>query len=147
MRVLVLLLISSAAYADVPDACKDVATPPPDAKIETPKTAAKIAGATCGARQRMAQLKLAPDDASIQALTNAAKPSLDALDAVIKSADPVFAPIASRARADLLVGMAVRMRNSIPPITMTTVGQPIVDHEKAHAEIETKIKPWLDQAK
>src|SRR5207248_8565589 len=110
-------------------------------------TAAKIAAATCGARVRFAALKLAPDDASVQALATAAKPSLDALDAVIKANDPFFTPLASRERADLLAGMAIRMRNSIPPITMTTIGQALVDHEKAHADIEAKIKPWLDQAK
>jgi len=42
--------------------------------------------------------------------------------------------------------MAVRMRNSIAPITMQTVGAALQEHDAAHAAIEPKIKPWLDQA-
>lgn len=132
--------------ASIPSQCSAVATVPTDAKIATPSLAARVALATCGAETRFAALKLAPDDASIQALTDAAKPSFDLLDAVTATGDTTFTPLAQKARADILISMAVRMRNSIPPITMTTVGQPLADHDKAHAELEPKIKPWLDQA-
>ena len=134
------------AQPAVPDQCKDVATVPPDAKTPGPALAAKVALATCGAEVRMAALKLAPDDASIQALTGAAQPSIDLLNEVIKGGDGTYSAMATKARADLFASMAVRMRNSIPPITMDTVGQALADHDKAHADLEPKIKPWLDQA-
>jgi hypothetical protein len=143
------MCVSSVALAQppaVPDHCKEVASVPADAQTMRPATAAKISLANCGAEARFAELKLAPDDASIQALANAAKPSLDLYDEVIRANDATLALIATRARADLLIGMAIRMRNAIPPITMQTVGQPLADHVRAHAEIEPKIKPWLDQA-
>lgn len=77
---------------------------------------------------------------------SAAKPSLDLYDDAIRANDATLTQIATKARADLLIGMAVRMRNSIPPATMQTVGQPLADHDRAHAELEPKIWMWLDQA-
>jgi hypothetical protein len=132
--------------SSVPAQCSPVATVPADAKIPVPSLAAHIALATCGAGVRFGALKLSPDDASIKALSDAAKASFDLLDEVTATNDATYAPMAAKARADILVSMAVRMRNSIPPITMTTVGQPLIDHDKAHAELEPKIKPWLDKA-
>lgn len=140
---------SAAAFAQpaaVPDQCKDVSNVPADAKTPGPGLAAKLALATCGAEARMSALKVTPDDASIQALTAAAQPSLDALNDVIKGADGTYSTMATKLRADLYSSMAVRMRNSIPPITMETVGQALADHDKAHADLEPKIKPWLDAA-
>ena len=146
--VLGVLLGGSPAFADdVPPQCTAVATVPADAKAKVTAIAAKVSLATCGAMVRFGALKLAPDDASIAALTKAAQPSFDLLDAVIKSNDATYAPIAQKARADLLLSMAVRMRNTIPPVTPSTVGPALVEHDKQHAELEPKIKPWLDQAK
>jgi hypothetical protein len=131
----------------IPAQCQSVATVPADAKIPTPALAARIALATCGAQARFGALKLTPDDAGVKAISDAAKPSFDLLDEVIKANDPTLSPIASKARSDLFVSMAVRMRNSIPPITMQTVGTALTEHDQAHAALEPKIKPWLDQAK
>ena len=130
----------------IPAACQGVATVPADAKIATPALAARIALATCGANSRFSALKLTPDDAGLKALSDAAKPSFDLLDEVIKANDATLSPIAQKARVDLLVSMVVRMRNSIPPITMQTVGAPLAEHDQAHAALEPKIKPWLDAA-
>jgi hypothetical protein len=130
----------------IPAQCQAVAAVPADAKIATPALAARIALATCGANVRFATLKLTPDDAGIKAISDAAKPSFDMLDEVIKANDPAMTAIATKARADLMVSMVVRMRNSVPPITMQTVGAALQDHDQAHAALEPKIKPWLDQA-
>ncbi len=131
----------------VPPPCAAVATVPADAKIQLPALSARIAAATCGAEVRFGQLKLTPDDAGIKAISDAAKPSFDLLDEVIKTGDAQATPIATKAKADLYASMAVRLRNSIPPITMQTVGAPLQEHDQAHAALEPKIKPWLDQAK
>jgi hypothetical protein len=151
-----LLLGSSLALADgaaplppldagsIPSQCQAVASVPPDAKIATPGLAARVALATCGATARFSALKLTPDDAGMKALSDAAKPSFDLLDEVMKSGDPTWTAMAQKAKADLNVGMAVRMRNSIPAITMQTVGAPLQEHDQAHAALEPKIKPWID---
>jgi hypothetical protein len=142
--------ISSIAQAqpnDALDRCKALASVPSDATLPTLALRAKLSLASCGAEARLAELKLAPDDASIEALASASKPSFDLYDEVIAVNDPILTPIAKQARADLLAGMVVRMRNSIPPITMQTVGQALADRDRAHAELEPKLRPWLDQAK
>lgn len=123
--------------------CKEVAAVPADAAIGAPALAAKISLASCGAGVRFAALKLAADDASIRALSEAAKPSLELLDAVVAANDATLSPIAAKVKAGLLVGMAVRLRSSIPPVTMAN----LAEHDRAHAELEPKIKAWLDAGK
>jgi hypothetical protein len=132
--------------ASVPSACAAVSAVPASATIPQPAIEARIGLATCGAGERFKALTLTPDDAGIAAITAAAKPSIALLDAAIAAGDPIWTPVAQRARADLFVSMAVRMRNSIPAITMQTIGKPLQDHDAAHADLEPKIKPWLDQA-
>ncbi len=130
----------------IPAQCQGVASVPADAKVATPALAARIALATCGAEVRFGQLKLTPDDAGVKALTDAVAPSFALLDDVIKANDAALSPIAAKAKSDLYVSMAVRLRNSIPPITMQTVGTALQEHDQAHAALEPKIKPWLDAA-
>ena len=90
-------------------------------------------------------MSLAPGEGSINALSDAAKPSVELLDLVIGTNDPTWTPIAQKARADLFASMVVRARNSIAPITMQTVGAALVEHDQQHAALEPKLKPWLDQ--
>lgn len=139
------LLAPSLAAAD-PATCKSVSAVPADATESQLQLAAKISLANCTAEASFAQLTVTPDDAGMQALVTAAKPSFDLLDDVIRSGDPTMTPIAQAARADLLDGMAVRMRDSIAPVTMDTVGAPLALHDREHADIEAKIQPWLAQA-
>lgn len=106
---------------------------------------AKISLALCQAEGKFDALHLAPDDASIAAMNSAAAPSLQLLDEVIHAGDATFAPIATKAKSGLLVAMAVRMRNSIPPITATTVGPALTEHDQAHAALEPKLASWLNQ--
>jgi hypothetical protein len=155
--VLVSIIICSAAQlalADSPPPISTDATPscaalakvPADAAIPLPAISARVSTASCVAEAKFTALQLKPDDASIAALTAAAKPSIDALDAVIQENDPVMAPIAKLARADLFQGMAVRIRNSITPITMATIGPQLALIEQQHVAIEPKIQAWLAQA-
>jgi hypothetical protein len=137
----------TAAAADIPDQCKGVATAPPSAEIAMPGLVAKVSLAYCGARLRFSALKIAPDDASIAALNEAAKPSFALLDEVIQANDPVASDMARRLRASLLIAMAVRIRDAVPPITPTTVGPQLAELLKMHDDLEPKIKPWLDTAK
>src|SRR5262252_3348008 len=120
------LLVSSTAVAqpalppidtaNAPPACAALAAVPGDAAIPRPAIGARISLAGCAAMAKMSALQLAADDASVAALTEAAKPSLELYQAAIDQNDPVLTPIAKAARADLYVGMAVRLRDAIPAI-------------------------------
>jgi hypothetical protein len=128
-------------------ACAALASVPADATIAKPAIGARISFANCAAMAKMSALQLKADDASVEALANAAKPSLDLYQLVIDQKDPVLSPIAKAARADLYGGMVVRLRDAIPQITMQTVGAALAEHDKAHAFVESKVGPWLDKAK
>jgi len=151
------LLVSSTAIAQstlpaidtagVPPACASLAAVPGDAAIPRPAIAARISVAGCAAMAKMSALHLAADDASVTALAEAAKPSLDLYQAAIDQNDPVLTPIAKAARADLYLGMAVRLRTAVSSITMQTVGEALSDRTKAHAFVESKVGPWLDNAR
>jgi len=79
-------------------------------------------------------------------MSDATRASVALLDVAIAQNDPTLTSVAKQARSALFVAMIVRARNSIPPITMTTVGQPLADHDRAHADLEGRLKPWLDQS-
>ncbi len=132
--------------ASIPGQCAAVAQVPPSATIPQPAIAARIALASCGAEVRFNALQLSPGEASIPALADAAKASLALLDAAIQQNDPTWTPIAQKARTDLFESMVVRARNSIPAITMQTVGAPLAEHDQLHAALEPKLKQWIDQA-
>jgi hypothetical protein len=140
------LLVPATARADdkVPPACAVVGTPPASAKIQPPAPAARIALAMCEAEGKFNALHLTPDDAGIAAITDAAAPSFAMLDAEVQRDDPFWSPIAQRARAALHVAMAVRMRNSVPPITATTSTAELNQHDQAHTALEPKLKQWLE---
>lgn len=130
----------------VPPQCQTLAAIPGDATVAAPSVEAYIATAGCGAEAKFEAIKgsLTPDDAGVAAMTDAAKPYFGLLDAAIKAGDPTWTPVAQKARMDLVASMIVRMRNSIPPITMQTVGPALADHDAKHAALEPKIQPWID---
>jgi hypothetical protein len=128
-------------------ACSQFAEIPADAKIDKPAYEQHISFAHCAASSKLSALAgLADDDAGMKSVQGAIDPSVAMLDEVIKAGDAQYAIIAEALKAQLWVAAAVRMRNSIPPITMTTVGEPLADHDRRHAALEPKIKPWLDLA-
>jgi len=129
----------------VPPSCAAVATIPSDATIPQPSITARIATANCGAGVRLDALKISPDESSLNAMTAAVKPSFDLLDQAANAGDPALSAIAATVRSNLYAAMVVRARNSIPAITMTTVGAPLAAHDQAHAALEEKLKPWLAQ--
>jgi hypothetical protein len=150
--VLLAVLVPVASYAGappqyVPGPCERIGTPPASATIPQPAISALISLAMCEAELRFDALRLTPDDASMIRLNEAAKPSFALLDQAIQSHDPVLMPAAMKARRDLYVAMAVRMRNSIPPITSTTVGPALAAHDEAHDELERKLTVWLGAAR
>jgi hypothetical protein len=95
---------------------------------------------------KMSALHLAPDDVSVTALADAAAPSLALFQAAIDSGDANLSAAAKAARADLYLGMVVRMRNAVPAITLQTVGTALADHDRSHAFVEGKVGGWLQKA-
>jgi hypothetical protein len=71
----------------------------------------------------MDDVKLAGDDAALNALASAIKPSVAILDEVVRGGDPAYQIIAQDAKGDLYVNMVVRMRVA-----------------------EAQLMPWLKQA-
>ncbi len=130
--------------ASLPPSCTQIAVVPGDAAIPRPAIFARISGASCAAMARLSALQLHADDASVAAINEAVKPSLELYQSAIAQNDPVLTPIARAALADLYVSMAVRLRNAVPSITMSTVGAPLAEYVKAHAFVESKIGPWLE---
>jgi hypothetical protein len=144
---LMLLTTASVARADVPDACSAYASPPANAQIKLPANAAKVSLASCTAEAQLAAVKATPDDAGIAAMNAAAAPILALYDAAIAANDPVVTPLAKAAKADLYLGMAVRLRDSIAPITMSTLGADLQALVAQHDALEPKLQPWLASAK
>jgi hypothetical protein len=138
-RGIAVAVIASATPASAD--CSALAAPA-SATEPRPGIAAKISMASCQAEAALAALHITPDDAGAAAIVAATKPSFDLFDAAIQAGDSTLTPIAREARADLLVGMAVRLRASAAPMTMEHLAQATADH----AAIEPKVKPWLDQA-
>src|SRR5258708_31172654 len=127
--------------------CAWAAEIPADAKIDKPAFEAHISFAHCAASARLQALaNVADDDAGMKAVQGAIEPSVAILDDVIKAGDAQYTVIAEALKAQLWIAAAVRMRNTIPGITMTTVGEPLADHDRRHAALEPKIKPWLEHA-
>ncbi len=126
----------------IPPECTAVATLPSPSAIPQPEIAVRISLASCGAEVRFNALHLGSDDASIGALSDAAKPSLDLLDAAIAQNDPTMTPLARSARADLFESMVVRIRSAMPPITMQNAATALA----AHAALEVKISSWVDKS-
>lgn len=155
LLVIAMLAVPVSASADsrlppidpsmVPSSCASVAAVPSDATIPQPSITARIATANCGAGVRLDALKITPDDNSLSAMMAAMKPSFDLLDQVATAGDPALATVAQTMRSNLYAAMVVRARDSIPTITMTTVGAELAAHDQAHAALEGKLKPWLSQ--
>jgi hypothetical protein len=155
LLVIAMLAIPVSASADsrlppidpsmVPSSCATVAAVPSDATIPQPSITARIATANCAAGVRLDALKITPDENSLNAMVAAVKPSFDLLDQVATAGDPALATVAQTMRSNLYAAMVVRARNSIPTITMTTVGAELAAHDQAHAALEGKLQPWLSQ--
>ncbi len=142
-RLLATVFVILAPSVARADDCAALGTPPASATIPQPAIEAQISMAMCQAGHALDALKVTPDDAGIAAMTAATKSSFDMLDDAIAKNDPFWSPVARKERDGLQIAMAVRVRDSIPPITATTVGQPLIDHDRAHAALEPKLKTWL----
>jgi len=152
-----LLLFAASASANdrlgrldesvVAPACRHYENVPADAPQRV-VLQAKVSIASCTAMIRLngAQRTLVAPEASRDALSQAARPVLDMLDDVITAGDPAASILAQAAKANIYDGMAVRLRDTVPPISATTTGEALAQHDRRHAEIEPMLTPWLDHA-
>ena len=154
--LLVALVASSSAGAArlhtrldeglIPPACRSYEKLP-DTTSPRVELEAKVSIASCMAAIRLAgaQRTLVEPGPARQALDDAARPAIELLDDVIGAGDPVASIIANSTKANIYVGMIVRLRNTVPPISATTVGPALAAHDQHHAEIEPMVTPWVDR--
>ncbi len=150
---IILVLASSSAFADpgakrvveyglepsaVPVACRTVLVGDP--------LAAKISVANCMAILNLKAAYVADTASSYASLADAAAPSLTMLQEVIDAGNPERALEALHAKADLLNGLVVRMRNTAPPIRWNTVGAPLELAQERHDAIEVATFDWRNEA-
>jgi hypothetical protein len=148
LPVPVLLILSTASLAlagapisplrplvasDLPAACRNIALEPTSARISGPDFGTHISVANCLAEASMSKLALQPNAASIAALDAAAGPSLAILDDVIQNGDAGWKHVAEAAKADLFMGMVVRMRS-------------VANDPGDHLRIERGLVAWLHGA-
>ena len=119
--------------ADLPERCQPLAQVPASSQILDTDFAAHISVANCLAGERLAQARLHPDRASIASLDMLAQPSIAILDDVIAHGDAFWRRAADAAKADLLVGMVVRMRTG-------------ANDPQDRAGIEPRLVMWMDRA-
>jgi hypothetical protein len=96
--------------ADLPAQCQALAIVPPSATTPQQEFSTRISVANCMAEDALGKLSLRPSDRSLDRLHQAAQPSLTMLDDVIAHGDAHNREVAQAAKADLLNGMAVRIR-------------------------------------
>ena len=113
--ILILVALTGIAAADTDRRCEQFTntnTPTPSLALE-----ARVSFASCLASSRLDALALTPDvDASRAALEDAVAPAIASLDEVIAAGDPRARIIADHIKADLYVGMTVRLRNACVPL-------------------------------
>ena len=119
--------------SELPASCRDHAAVPTTATTVDPDFAAHVSVASCLAETAMADLALQPDDVSLTSLDVAAAPSLEILEDVRAHGEDHWKAIADDRKADLLLGMVVRMRIA-------------TNDPDDHAGLEPKLARWIDVA-
>lgn len=104
----------------------------------------RISVATCMASVRLGDLRTTQDpQATIDALTAAAMPSMAMLDEVIANGDPAAQVLAQHAKGDLYVGLAVRLRNTVPSVTDFSKPSLMAQHHKQLALVDPTAETWV----
>jgi hypothetical protein len=141
---------ASSTDREVPAGCEGAAVVPSQMLIETPLLAAKMSTASCAALARAETLALTDDPPSVVELQNAMEPSLDAYQQLVDDPHPAWQLLAAHAHADLLLGMATRMRATIEPVPAGAVGVELIgaqsDRDARHEALEPLIRPWISAA-
>lgn len=156
MRMIPMIVVglTTAAYAgplepynegDVPPACRSMehgAAPTLQIQLEQ-----RVSVASCMASIRLDALRsLGKPETAIPALANAVAPSIAMLDEVIAQGDARPQIIAEHAKGDLYVALAVRLRNTVPPVGPLSAGPALKIHDAAHAVLEPSAQAWVAAA-
>jgi hypothetical protein len=127
----------------VPPQCRKLGhTPTPTQELVLQQ---RISIATCmaGVALDNIQRTIVKPSAGIEPLGNAAAPSIRLLDEVIAYCDPGTGIVAQHAKGDIYVGLAVRLRNTVPRDTDASTPTDLVQHRAARASIEPAAQAWL----
>ena len=126
--------------------CRTLAEVPDDARTVTPTLGATISSANCMAMIRTRALVLKPGPAAVDALNVAVQPSLSLLDAVIRTGDVRAQILAEHAKADLYAGLRARLLSLVTPLSPTTTGAALAEHDNRLADLDTLAQPWREHA-
>jgi hypothetical protein len=149
---LMLLTIPAAAeqsprvieLTNVPEECHAHAAIPRSATTDRPELKARISVGNCMATAVLRDVSIADDQASIQRLDDLAQPSLAMFDDVIERGDVDLQIIAQHAKADLLIGLQTRMRNTIP--SLGEDGRVLASAPPRRDRLEPRLEPWRSDA-
>jgi hypothetical protein len=155
ITVFTLLLLTLPAAAEkspraidltnVPQKCHPLSIFPSSATSVGPELSARVSVANCMATEMLRAIPLADDHASLQALNAAALPSLQMYDDVIARGDAAMQIIAQHAKADLLLGLQTRMRNTIP--SLGADGTVLASAPQRREALEPLLEPWRSTAR
>jgi hypothetical protein len=130
----------------LPQRCREVAAIPRSSRIADPALSARVSAATCVVDRAVAGMPLTDGDASVQALDAATAPIIATLDEVAAHGGPEWQIVALYMKADILFGLATRLRSSIPLIDQNTSLEAAADIQHRHEALEVKLVPWVTRA-
>ncbi len=138
--------LSKLDPAAIPPQCRGIAGAP--TPTEPLLLQARISTATCmvGVALDGVQRTIKNPSAGVGPLGDAASPAINLLDEVIAHGDPETTIVAQHAKGDIYVGLAVRLRNTVPGDNDTTPTTVLLQHDAMRATIEPAAKAWLDAA-
>jgi hypothetical protein len=132
---------SAIDLSTLPARCRAVAEIPRSAQIADPAFSAQVSAATCVADVALGDVLVIDSAASIQALDAAIAPVMATLDEVVAHGTPNWQIVAHYWKGNLLLGLQVRVRSSIPPIAHMPL-EGIADIERRHRALEPKLERW-----
>ena len=122
---------------------------PHDSRTVTTALSASLTAANCMAEMGMNALVFTDTEGSMASIEVEMAPSVAMLDAIVAQGDPAEQIAALHALGDLYTGLAVRMRNALPPAPSGrghAFEVATSDWRLRHARLEDKLEPWLLKA-
>jgi len=107
--------------------------------------AANISIAQCLADQHIRSVTIVDTPTARDQLNQAVAHSLAILDDVIARGGPAQQILAQHAKGDILVGLAVRLRNAAPARGLAA-GRELTAIEQRHAIVDDLVRRWLAEA-
>jgi hypothetical protein len=129
---------------NVPAPCRTLARAPAPSQLLELERRISVAGCMASVALDGVQRTIKVPSAGIEPLGTAVAPAIHVLDEVIAQGEPTATILALRAKGDLYLSLAVRLRNTVPADTDATPPAGLAQHRAIRASIEPAVRPWLD---